>query len=238
MKRRRQVRMVLLFVIALITGALIASPYQNSVTKLLLLLGIFAVWGGALHQFWNSILARIFLLLPALGVFALLFLSYKQPDPTVLRQLYVDSLRHYDGVRFFANGESSLGIDSAGLVRRGMIDATLTEGWRTKDLTLLRMGASLWWYDASFKDFQTGYNGRMRSLFTAASLNSVDGAQLHAGDVALADEGQRILVYLGDKTWIGTSAEGAGAVTILKAPVSDPKLANTPIQLVRWYRLQ
>jgi hypothetical protein len=233
MKRRRRLFVSFWAIAAIVTMLLIVNPILTTATRALMLLGLFGTWGGALSLFWKSWPARIFLLLPVVAAFGLLALPYKTVDVGALRQSYVNALKKYDGVRYLWGGESSLGIDCSGLIRRGFIDACLSEGWRTKDLGLLRTAAAIWWYDSSAQSL--GEGNRTALLFLTPNLNELDDEKILPGDLAVTQSGQHILAYLGEKTWIDADPK-ANRVVMVKAPSKDIWLSDTPMKLVRWYR--
>jgi cell wall-associated NlpC family hydrolase len=80
--------------------------------------------------------------------FALLPTS-RVPAQDELRTAYLRDLRRYEGTSYVWGGESPLGIDCSGLVRRGLIDTNIRLGVQRFSPLSLRRAASLWWHDCT-----------------------------------------------------------------------------------------
>ncbi|WP_309707489.1 NlpC/P60 family protein [Armatimonas sp.] len=237
-RQRRRIKLMVWAVVVLLAVVLALLPVSSGGTRKLLVASIFLAWGGGLLLFWGSIVGRIAFLLPLAGAIGLAMMPYRAPKPERLQTVYTESLKRYEGVRYVWGGESKWGIDCSGLIRCGMIDACISEGWQTKDLSLLRTAAALWWYDASALEMGRGYNGRTYVFKENQQLNTTDYTKLHPGDLAVTESRQHILAYLGDKTWINADPKGQFAVVSKTAPQEKDAWFSTPVKLVRWYRLQ
>ncbi len=142
----------------------------------------------------------------------------------------VASLRRYEGTPYYWGGEKASGIDCSGLIRRGLMDACVTEGW--KNPALWRRAAELWWHDSSARALRDGYRGWTRRLGTADSIRTADESLLQPGDLAVTENGVHVLAYLGGGTWIQADP-GAGRVIALPASAENGWFAK-PVVLLRW----
>lgn len=233
-RKRRQTKVGLWLILTAICIFVAVIPIQTGSTRAILVFGSFASWALGLFLFWRTILLRVFFLLPLVGAVGVVLLPYRIADTVALRTAYCQALRSYVGTPYLWGGESRMGIDCSGLVRRGLIDAAFSEGWRTQDLSLLRTGLALWWYDTSAKAMGEGYQGRTHLLGVANSLNEADYGLLLPGDLAVTEDGRHVLAYLGEQTWIEAEPREA-RVLMVKAP-SDDLWFTTHVRLMRWYR--
>ena len=233
--KRRRLHVRVWCALALLCLLVALFPIQTGITRSVVVFGSFGAWALGLFFFWRLLVCRVIFLLPIAGVVMLALMPYRIADVPSLRAAYIQALRRYEGVRYLEGGEGWLGIDGSGLVRHGLIDASLSEGWRTKDLSLLRTGAALWWYDASVKVIGEGYQGRIRNITTTASLNTLDETPILPGDLAVTEDGQHILAFLGEHTWIEADPK-SGKVIVVSSPSKDPWF-EMPLRIVRWYRL-
>jgi len=233
-QKRRRTKVVLWLSLTALCVFVAVIPIQTGSTRAILLFGSFAAWALGLFLFWRTLLLRLVFLLPLVAVIGVVLLPYRIADTVALRVAYVKALRSYEGVPYLWGGESRMGIDCSGLVRRGLIDAAFSEGWRTQDLGLLRTGLALWWYDTSAKAMGEGYQGRTHLLGLADSLNDADYGLLLPGDLAVTEDGRHVLTFLGDKTWIEAEPR-AGRVILQTAPSNDLWF-TTHMRLMRWYR--
>jgi NlpC/P60 family len=242
MTTRRQRRRIKVFAwggMVLLCVALAFFPLQSGLVRRALVGGVFLAWAGGMFLFWQSIIARIVFLLPLVGAIGLALMPYRNPNGGErMQKAYTTALKSYEGTPYAWGGESHRGIDCSGLVRAAMIETGLSEGWRTKDLGLLRTAAALWWYDASALEIGKGYSGRTYVLTENTTLNTADYSKLTPGDLAVTMSGQHILAYLGEKTWINADPKDKYVVVSKTAPQEKDAWFSTPVKLVRWYRLQ
>lgn len=234
-RKRRRIQTRVWWGLALLCVFLSVFPIQSSATRAILVFGTFGAWALGLFFFWRFVACRVLFLIPIACVVLLALIPYRIADVPRLRQAYVQALRRYEGVRYLWGGESELGVDCSGLVRRGLIDAAFSEGWRTKDLSLLRTGAALWWYDASAEALGRSYQGRTRYVGSVPSLNTAEVSRLALGDLAITLDGKHVLAYLGASEWIEADPR-AGKVITVRTP-STQIWFDQPMQIVRWYRL-
>ncbi len=157
-------------------------------------------------------------------------------DPEALRRDNVACLRTFPGTRYVWGGENRLGIDCSGLVREGMIDATMRRGVATLNPHLIRTSVWMWWHDCSAADLGEGYRGRTRLLFEATSLQATNYSRLLPGDIAVTEGGAHTMAYLGNRTWIEADpGEPAGQKVItLRVPTSRNPWLQVPMRLLRW----
>jgi hypothetical protein len=208
-----------------------AVPVTNSWVKLLqlvLLMVTLAAWFAALGR-----RGRLVLLLCMLLVAALFLLPARSGiSRQRLPDAYDRALLHYTGVTYWWGGENSVGIDCSGLIRRGMIDATLREGLRTLDGGLLRTSADLWSHDSSAQALGEGYRGWTTPVTNAKSLNELDHSLVKTGDLAIAGGGSHILAYLGEKRWI--QADPTEVKVIVETVPSKNFWFKGPVKIMRW----
>jgi hypothetical protein len=237
-RQRRRIKLIAWGALVLLCACLLLVPYQSGMLRRFLVGGVFLAWGGGLFLFWQAIVARVIFLLPLAAAVGLALLPYRNSDSARMQAGYIAALRSYEGTPYLWGGESHRGIDCSGLIRAAMIDTCLAEGWRTKDLSLLRSAAALWWYDASAEEIGKGYSGRTYVYKEETTLNTADDTKLRVGDLAVTQSGQHILAYLGENTWINADPKGKFMVISKKAPDEKEAWFSTPVKLVRWYRLQ
>jgi hypothetical protein len=193
------------------------------------------LFAGALLLAWQVKWARMILLgIPVLlGV--ILVLPGHPVDCFALRAEYVKSLRGFEGCRYVWGGENQLGIDCSGLVRAGLVHASLGESARTLNPTLTRSAIALWWHDATARALGEGHRRQTACLFASSSINAIDLTQLRPGDLAVTDDGIHVLAYLGGGQWIEADPD-AKHVLVVTVPSTNVWFAK-PVNLVRWRML-
>jgi hypothetical protein len=154
---------------------------------------------------------------------------HAQPD---LPARFADAMLRYQGTTYWWGGESKRGIDCSGLIRRGMMDATLQQGLRKLDGAMLRVSADLWWHDCSADALGEGYRGYTVPVSKAASLNALDHGEVRVGDLAIAGGGSHILAYLGDMRWI--QADPTAQSVIAETAPSKNGWFKGNVKIVRW----
>jgi len=190
------------------------------------------LWGSSLVLWWDMKAIRIAALAIAVVVLLLAILPGRTPDVGKLRSNYVKSLTAYEGTRYIWGGENRLGIDCSGLVRRGLIDASLRQGLTTANPGLIRRSFLMRWFDCSARALQEEYRSQTHRLFPARSIQQLDHTKLEPGDFAVTASGVHTLAYLGDKKWIEADP-GAGRVITVRAE-DDNGWLKVPIEVVRW----
>ncbi|RYG73067.1 hypothetical protein EON80_03575 [bacterium] len=178
---------------------------------------------------WFSILTTLSLILIAAWP--------AQPvDSGQLRKQYVRSMRAYRETPYVWGGENGRGIDCSGLMRRGMIDALLAEGWADRNPALWREAGVIWWKDCSAREMKNGFSGRIEPVFEVRSLNTLSDQRLQMGDLAVTKSGVHVLAYVGDGTWIQADpnlANGGNKVIETKAPSKNGWFGQRVV-ICRW----
>jgi len=158
-------------------------------------------------------------------------------DRMELRQATVEALKRYDGVRYFRGGENRLGMDCAGLVRRGVIDALFIDGLRHANPVLVRRALALWWQSGGLRELLGGAGGKAERLYEVKTMAGMDDSRLHPGDFAIALNGAWAGSFLGNHTWLYASAE-AGKVVQANPCAARSTAAQTPATVLRWRHLE
>ena len=194
------------------------------------------LWGGLLIFNWQKRMIRAFLL-ACTGVIALfLILPGRTGDASKLRTSYVASLGNYEGTIYIWGGESRLGIDCSGLVRKGLIMADYHQGISTLNPALLRTGFSLWWHDCSAQALGEEYRHGTRQLFSAPSLNELDHSKILPGDIAVTRNGVHTLAYIGNQTWIEADPTVRRVIKV-QVPTKNAWFGE-PVNILRWTQLE
>lgn len=224
------------FALGLALAGLIYYPVGNLPLRALLAL-VFVAWVAvALKLFWTRKPVRYGLigLVAVAGLF--LVAPGRAYDVENLREAYVAGLIRYEGTRYWWGGENRNGIDCSGLARRALIDADLTQGFKTVNPRLARMGLWLWWHDTTARGLRDGRYGLTRPVTPAPSINALTPDRLRPGDVAVAGDGIHCLIYLGVAVWIEAESD-LGRVVTVRAP-SATGWFTSPVQVVRWRQLE
>jgi hypothetical protein len=206
---------------------------RYGLTRLFLVVALPALMVGTSAILWH----RRWLRIVPLGVLALgtglVLMPGRDCDRSTLRERYVHCLRRYEGTPYFWGGETRIGIDCSGLVRRGLVDANVEQGLRTLNGRLIRTGLGLWWNDCSARAMAEEYQNRTRMLFQAPSINAIDPDRLQLGDLAVTSGGIHVLAYLGDNEWIEADP-GLGKVIRVRVPSKDNPWFRMRVQVLRW----
>ena len=154
-------------------------------------------------------------------------------DRPALRQAIADAGARYEGVRYFRGGESYLGVDDSGLIRRAAIEGTFCHGVRTLNPWLVRNAVAFWWDDRSASEMGAGAGGMARKVAEAKSLLSWNDKNLHPGDFAITADGVHALLYLGEHVWVEADPT-AKKVLRLRVGRDRTNWFETPVNVLRW----
>jgi len=211
---------------------LVLFPIEYRATRLLLLLGGLAIWGGALFVWWANRRVRIPLLCVAALAILLLAMPGRRVSPTALRTDYLAALKLYRHTRYVWGGEGLLGIDCSGFVRKGLIWGQALNGLRTLNGAPIRRAVSLWWHDCSAKALRDGCRDLTVPLFEAGSINETDCGDLQPGDLAVTANGVHVMVYVGDRTWAEADPDLKRVVEVTVP--TENRWFTVPVVLMRW----
>jgi hypothetical protein len=208
-------------------------PVSSKLTRISGLALFVLVWLGLLAIGWkNRVFRFIGLAISALVVIFLLMPTRSGRDVAALRGEYVAGLQRYEGTHYFWGGESPVGIDCSGLIRRGLIDSLFVRGVRTLDAGLVRHALWLWWNDCTARELGEGH-GMTTPLLETPSVNALDPAKILPGDIAVTANGLHIMAYLGENRWIEADPM-AQRVLIVAVPSKDNVWFGPPMKIVRW----
>jgi hypothetical protein len=222
--------------LALLAVLVIAFPIRTNLTREAAIVLTALAWGTGLALFRKSVSAWVITLACAgflLWASLVPALPYDHED---LRGEYVRCLRAYDGAKYVWGGENGLGIDCSGLVRQGMVMATLRRGIMKSNAGLVRESAFLWWHDCSAERLGEGYGGRTHFLCAAPSLKELDYSRLRPGDIAVTESGVHTLAYLGGDVWIEADPSPEAGERVVQVSASHTRSAwfDVPMKILRW----
>jgi len=212
---------------------LLFYPISYGILRLALVMLAVVLWLGMLGLFWHQLWVRLGCLVLAGVVGAIALLPGPPPDSETLRQDYVQALNAYTGTTYVWGGETRLGIDCSGLVRRGLVDANLKRGLLTLNPHLIRQAISLWWYDASAQALGEEYRDLTRRIGQADSINQIDPASLQPGDIAVTVDGVHVLAYTGNNIWIEADPHHKRTIRVKVPDFSNPWF-QVPVQILQW----
>jgi hypothetical protein len=217
--------------------ALFLFPINSRPLRFGLILSMLGMWIGCLHFGWRKQAVRFGLLLCTLIAVGFLFCPGRNHEPEKLRRAYVKSLRSCEGTRYIWGGENKLGIDCSGLVRAGLIKASLEQGLVTLNPRLVRYSLSLWWHDSTAEALGKEYRHQTRHRLTAGSINILDQNEALPGDIAVTASGIHVLACLGGGEWIEADPHLA-KVVIVKVPTVKNPWFDQPVNIMRWTVLE
>lgn len=236
-RRIRRPALTIWIVLWLLLAAMLLFPVRFGLLRMAMVGTTAGIGIGTLLLFGNRRGVQALALLAA-GCLAFLLLAPGSPgDPARLRLAYVDALSRYEGARYVWGGVTRRGIDCSGLVRSGLIDALVREGWRTANPRLLREAAALWWHDSSARALKDGHRDQARQIVTTPSLNELDASRLRPGDFAITEDGVHALAYLGESVWIEADPTVMRVIRV-KAPSPENAWFDRPVHIMRWKRLK
>ena len=166
-------------------------------------------------------------------------LADRPPHVEMLRSTYIKRLHKFEGVSYIRGGETTSGIDCSGLARSALWQAMIIEGGREFNPELLGLKFwKFWWRDLSADAIYRGDYGYTAAIGSAAKLAGYDTSDLQPGDMAVANAGIHVLIYVDKGEWIEASPDDK-KVVINKAPAnSKRRWFNVPVTFVRWKILQ
>jgi hypothetical protein len=210
-----------------------AWPVSSTVTRTVTLATFSSALVLLIAVSWRHVWCRVALLALIATCSGFLFMpAGRRPSPEVRRQDFIAALRCYEGVHYVWGGENFLGIDCSGLVRRGLIDASVVRGLGTFNPGLVREAAGLWWHDFSALDLTESRNGLTVPVVAAESLNKLNQAAVTPGDLAVTADGEHVMAYVGNSLWIEADP-AVGRVILVKAPCRTNPWFDQRIKIVR-----
>jgi hypothetical protein len=113
---------------------------------------------------------------------------------------FVKELRQRENIPLVPDGETSRGLDGAGLVRVSLEEALL---WRGRPGAALR----LWFDDASARDLGNAYPEFFRFKGRYGNVANIDLTTVVTGSLAVTASGQHVMAYVGNGEWILASED-------------------------------
>ncbi|MFN7139957.1 MAG: NlpC/P60 family protein [Limisphaerales bacterium] len=227
----------LMFRLAVVMWILLALwPISYGITRAAQVVLLVIMCAGGLFLWWRRQWVRwtilsLMVLCTAVVVWPARTMSHEK-----LRQRYVRELQGFVGVRYVWGGETGLGIDCSGLVRRAWIKTLFKEAVLTANPGLIRKAAAVWWYDSSARALAAEYRGETIRLFEAERITELDPMNLLPGDLAVTSDGVHALAYLGGNQWIEADPSERKVITI--SALQDDNLVNgwlkVPVTILRW----
>ncbi len=219
-----------------VTVALWLHPVSSRPIRGVQLLALAGALASPLVLWPRSRILRAVVAVAVLVPAALLALPARETPTAALRKDSITQMQSLEGVRYVWGGEARTGIDCSGLVRQGLLRASLARGVRTLDGGLVRKSMSLWWNDASAKALAAGHRRETRVVLEADSLNAVPHERLLPGDFAVTADGVHALAYVDGNRWISADPELGGVETV-RTP-TPMRWFNVPVRIVRWRVLE
>ncbi|NLI59002.1 MAG: C40 family peptidase [Clostridium sp.] len=219
------------------TIALFMNPINRTATNLLMITSLIALWIYILFLTYKNKIIKITLIL--LPIILLAFLSLNGPliDKEFVRDEYVNSLKKYNGTKYLWGGETSLGIDCSGLVRRGLIDTYIRLGILNMSPQYIRKGIYLWFNDLSAEALGNEYRNYTTLILSNQTLNNTDYEKIKKGDIMVTTNGIHTMVYIGNQEWIQADP-AKQRVFISKAPDENNPWYKASSNILRWSDLE
>lgn len=224
-------------ILVIATIALFVNPINRKSTNLLLIATLIFLWAYILFLSWKNKVLKLTLILLPIILFSLLSLNGPVIDKEVIRPEYVKSLKKYNGTKYLWGGETSLGIDCSGLVRRGLIDTYIRLGIFYTSPQYIRKGIYLWFNDLSAEALGNEYNGSTLRILSDQTLNNADYGKIIEGDIMVTASGVHTMVYIGNQEWIQADPS-KHKVIISKAPNENNNWYKVQSNILRWRDLE
>ncbi len=236
---KKQSKTFYIFTAALTIAAVLLAinPINRRSTNLLFIATILALWACSIILSWKNKMLRLILFILPVILFSLLNLNGREIDKEVIRSEYIKSLVKYDGTKYVWGGETSLGIDCSGLVRRGLIDTYIRLGFLNASPQYIRKGIYLWYNDLSAEAIGNEYNNLTVKILSNQILNNIDHEKIREGDIMVTENGVHTMAYIGNGNWIQADPS-EHKVIIEKAPNDNNSWYKTPSKILRWKELE
>lgn len=217
----------------IIVSCLVLFPIWWGIIRLGIVIGCIFLWVEAIYIVWNYQTVRTLCIIFTLLAIAFVSLPGNNGDPNKIREVYTEKLKKYEGVRYIWGGKNSRGIDCAGLVRKGYIDANVSLGIETGNPKLLRRAFFVWWYDCAADALGNEYRNMTTKIADAQSIDQFRDL-LQPGDLVVGlPDGFHVLAYLGNEQWIEADPT-PGKVVVISTKRKAELWEGIPVRLVRW----
>ncbi len=159
--------------------------------------------------------------------------EFRPPNPNQFTNRFVSQVKSYNKVRYRFGGESFLGMDSSGLVRRSLIVTYLKLAFFEGKVGLVKRAYSVWMEKIALSTLMLNENPYTKVIGTFQSINSLDSRILKNGDLAISSQGTLVAIYLGNKLW-ATSDSSANGVFIERMPANKYGIFRVEVKVVRF----
>lgn len=233
--KRYHIIAITLLIIA--TIVLFINPINRTSTNLLMIMSLIALWIYSIFLIRKNKIIKITLILFPVILFTLLSFNGPAIDKEVIRTEYISSLKKYDGTKYLWGGETSLGIDCSGLVRRGLIDTYIRLGILNISPQYIRKGIYLWFNDLSAEALGNEYKNHTTLILSNQTVNSTDYEKIREGDIMVTTSGVHTMVYIGNQEWIQADPV-KHKVFISKPPDENNPWYKASSNILRWSDLK
>ncbi|MHB9131034.1 MAG: NlpC/P60 family protein [Armatimonadota bacterium] len=235
---RRVVLRIFLGLLMLSVVCLLASFIIRPVRVLFLFTSFIGIVTGLLYfpkSNWLCSGALTLMLLCCVWMIA----GQKPIDAEALRMAYRARLLSYTGTYYLLGGETHIAIDCSGLARMALWEAMLARGIVDRNPRLLgTMPWTFWWRDIGVAGMENGAYGYTHVIDKTDRLATYDHADLLIGDMAVANHGKHLLIYLGDQQWIEASSLKRHVIINRATPKATHIWLTRPVVLLRWWVLE